>query len=60
MTLFKYFEEYDGVMTIINVTLSAMKFWKNKESCQKWTQWVEELNTFTNLPLFFSSFIRRD
>lgn len=60
MGIFKYFEQYNGVMTIINVTLSSMKFWKNKESCEKWTQWVEELNTFTNLPLFFSSFIRRD
>lgn len=60
MGIFRSFESDNGVMTIINVTLSTMKFWKNDESNKKWTQWVEELKTFTNLPLFFSSFIRKD
>ena len=40
------------------MTLDSLKFWKTKALAEKWTLWMQELEYFTQLPMFFQLFIK--
>ena len=54
MAIFEFFEKCGGVNKIIEVILKSLTLWKNKEKAKLWFTWVNELNSFSNLPHFFS------
>lgn len=47
-----------GVQRLIEVLLKCLTQWKNKDRSQKWFMWVKELASFSELPSFFSLFIK--
>jgi ubiquitin-activating enzyme E1 len=58
MSFFKQFESKGGVTKIINVSLSSLKLWKNKQMAEHWKMWLEELYSFSQIPLFFQMFLK--
>ena len=58
MGVFQQFENLGGVQKLISVTLSSLKLWSGKELAQKWTLWLQELESFSAIPLFFRLFIK--
>jgi|LauGreDrversion4_2_1035121.scaffolds.fasta_scaffold1235942_1 hypothetical protein len=53
MGLFEQFEDQGGVKAIIQVTLSSLKLWKADEQAKSWELWLRELESFSEIPLFF-------
>lgn len=53
MGLFEEFESQGGVKQIISVTLASLKLWKAEESAKSWELWLKELESFSEIPLFF-------
>ena len=53
MGLFEAFETKGGVKQIISVTLQSMKLWKAEEQAKSWELWLKELESFSEIPLFF-------
>ena len=58
MGLFEEFESQGGVKQIISVTLSSLKLWKAQESAKSWELWLKELESFSEIPLFFQLFLK--
>lgn len=59
MGIFNSFEREGGVIKLISITQkSVAETWKNKELSLKWGLWLQELESFTKLPLFFQFFIK--
>lgn len=59
MGLFDSFEQEGGVIKLISITQkSVADTWKNRELAEKWGLWLQELEIFTKLPLFFQLFIK--
>jgi len=58
MGVFERFEEQAGVKELISVTHRSLKLWKNKEAAEKWALWLQELESFSTIPLFFKFFIK--
>lgn len=59
MGIFDSFEQEGGVNKLIFITQrSVAETWKNKELSEKWGLWLQELESFTKLPLFFQLFIK--
>ena len=58
MGVFEHFEEQGGVKELISVTHRSLKLWKNMEAAAKWELWLQELESFSSIPLFFRFFIK--
>lgn len=58
MGLFESFEAQGGVKQIISVTLSSLGLWKQQEQSQSWSLWLRELESFSEIPLFFQLFLK--
>ena len=58
MGVFERFEELGGVKELISVTLKSLKLWKNVDAANKWTLWLQEIESFSSIPLFFRLFIK--
>jgi len=59
MGIFNSFEKERGVIELISITQKSVKeTWKNKDLSIKWGLWLQELESFTKLPLFFQFFIK--
>eukprot|EP00347_Sterkiella_histriomuscorum_P017580 403348792 len=58
MGLFEQFETQGGVKLIISVTLQSMKLWKSEEQSKSWELWLKELESFSEIPLFFQLFLK--
>jgi hypothetical protein len=50
---FDQFEEQGGVSKFISVTLTTLKLWKNEKLAEKWAAWLKELQSFSEIPLYF-------
>lgn len=58
MGLFEQFENLGGVKHIISVTLQSLKLWKAEEQASSWELWLKELESFSEIPLFFQLFLK--
>jgi len=59
MGIFDSFEKEGGVTKLISITQKSVEeTWKNRELAEKWGLWLQELESFTKLPLFFQLFIK--
>ena len=58
MGVFERFEELGGVKELISVTHKSLKLWKNTDAAAKWALWLQELESFSSIPLFFRLFIK--
>ncbi len=58
MGVFERFEELGGVKELISVTHKSLKLWKNTDTAAKWALWLQELESFSAIPLFFRLFIK--
>mmetsp|Transcript_9034 Transcript_9034/g.8497 ORF Transcript_9034/g.8497 Transcript_9034/m.8497 type:complete len:82 (-) Transcript_9034:654-899(-) len=58
MGLFESFEEQEGVKQIISVALASLKLWKQTALSESWSLWLKELESFSELPLFFQLFLK--
>ena len=58
MGLFEQFEDQGGVKAIIQVTLQSLKLWKADEQAKSWELWLKELESFSEIPLFFQLFLK--
>jgi hypothetical protein len=52
----KNFEEKRGIYDLINVALAVVKTYKAATQKSRWTLWLEEIKSFSNLPQFFNYF----
>ena len=53
MSFYDQFESKGGVAKIIRVAQESLKLWKKKELAESWDLWLKELDSFSNIPLFF-------
>ena len=58
MSFFAQFESKGGVAKIIRVAQESLKLWKKKELAESWDLWLKELDSFSNIPLFFQMFLK--
>lgn len=58
MGLFEKFEDQGGVKAIIQVTIQSLKLWKAEEQAKSWELWLRELESFSEIPLFFQLFLK--
>jgi len=58
MGLFEEFENEGGVNAIISVTQKSMKLWKSADQSKSWEMWLNELESFSEIPLFFQLFLK--
>ena len=54
--LLKLFEAKGGVFDLILAAQSAVKVYKNDKMKEMWGLWLAELEAFSQLPEFFSTF----
>ena len=40
------------------MTLASLKLWKAEEQSQSWELWLKELESFSEIPLFFQLFLK--
>jgi hypothetical protein len=40
------------------VTLQSLKLWKAEEQAKSWELWLKELESFSEIPLFFQLFLK--
>jgi hypothetical protein len=59
MSLFSQFQLKGGVSKIISVTLASLKLWKAQALADSWSLWLEELDSFSKIPLFFQLFLQQ-
>jgi hypothetical protein len=58
MSFFSKFEGKGGVAKIIAVTLASLALWKATPLADSWAVWLRELETFSQIPLFFQLFLK--
>lgn len=58
MSFFAQFEAKGGVAKIIAVTLASLKLWKSAPLAASWSMWLQELHSFSQIPLFFQLFLK--
>jgi len=46
----KNFEEKRGIYDLINVAIAVVKTFKNKKWKERWTLWLQEIKSFSELP----------
>lgn len=58
MSFFGQFEAKGGVAKIISVTLASLALWKSAPLAASWRTWLQDLRTFSQIPLFFQLFLK--
>jgi hypothetical protein len=58
MSFFAQFEAKGGVAKIISVTLASLSLWKSGALAASWSMWLQELHSFSQIPLFFQLFLK--
>lgn len=58
MSFFAQFEAKGGVAKIISVTLSSLELWESSALAESWSMWLQELHSFSQIPLFFQLFLK--
>jgi hypothetical protein len=58
MSFFAQFEAKGGVAKIISVTLASLSLWKSSTLAASWSMWLQELHSFSQIPLFFQLFLK--
>lgn len=58
MGVFERFEDQGGVRAIIQATLASLRLWKGEEHAKTWELWLKELESFSEIPLFFQLFLK--
>lgn len=58
LPIFIAFEELDGMKTIIDVIKSSIKYWNKEKSRGFWSNWILDVNKFSELPSFFVNLIK--
>lgn len=56
--ILKYFEENNGITSMIKVLKKSIEGWKNVARKEKWSQYVVELEKFSNFPHFFGMYLK--
>jgi ribonuclease BN (tRNA processing enzyme) len=52
------FESQGGVKQFIAVTLASLTWWKDQAIAESWRLWLKEIDSFSEIPLFFQSFLK--
>lgn len=55
---FDQFESQGGVKQFIAVTLASLTWWKDQAIAESWRLWLKEIDSFSEIPLFFQSFLK--
>ena len=55
---FDQFEKQGGVKTLIKGTLSSLQEWKNQKVADTWKLWLQEVQSFAEIPSFFKAFFK--
>lgn len=55
---FNQFESQGGVRQFIAVTLASLTWWKDQTIAETWRLWLKEIDSFSEIPLFFQSFLK--
>jgi len=58
MSIFDTFERNGGVERILELALKSLIKWKDKDKSKRWFTWVQELSSFSSLPIFFGLFMK--
>jgi hypothetical protein len=58
MSFFSQFEAKGGVAKIISVTLASLALWKSSALADSWGTWLQDLSSFSQIPLFFQLFLK--
>lgn len=58
MSFFSQFEAKGGVAKIISVTLASLTLWKTTSMAESWGTWLQDLSSFSKIPLFFQLFLK--
>jgi len=58
MSIFDTFERNGGVERILELALKSLIKWKDKDRSKRWFTWVQELSSFSSLPIFFGLFMK--
>jgi hypothetical protein len=58
LPVFESFESLDGIRKIVGVLKNSIQLWKTKDAVEKWIKWIEEVESFSELPSFFATLIR--
>jgi hypothetical protein len=53
MSFYNHFEKKGGVAKIIKVAMESMALWKNKKLADSWGMWLKELESFSQVDMFF-------
>lgn len=55
---FDQFEQQGGVKTLIKGTLSSIQEWNDQKSADSWKLWLQEVQSFAEIPSFFKAFFK--
>lgn len=55
---FDQFESQGGVKQFIAVTLASLTWWKDQTIAESWRLWLKEIDSFSEIPLFFQIFLK--
>ncbi|CAD8078852.1 unnamed protein product [Paramecium sonneborni] len=58
LTIFPMFEELNGVNAMLSVIREGIGQWKNQQRANAWLQFLNELQSFCQLPNFFNLFMK--
>ncbi|CAK71945.1 unnamed protein product (macronuclear) [Paramecium tetraurelia] len=58
LTIFPLFEEMNGVNAMLSVIREGIGLWKNQQRANAWLQFLNELQSFCQLPNFFNLFMK--
>jgi hypothetical protein len=55
---FDQFEKRGGVKTLIARTLQSLSEWKDQKAAEQWKLWLQEVQSFAEIPSFFKAFFK--
>ena len=55
---FDQFEKNGGVKRFISVALASLQFWQDKKLAESWGLWLKELDSFSQIPLYFQQALK--
>ena len=55
---FEVFEAQGGVQSFIGVALTSLTYWKDQTAAESWRLWLKEIDSFSQIPLFFQIFLK--
>ncbi len=54
--ILKKFVEKGGIFDLIKAAKAAVKIYRNEKLSEMWTLWLNEIESFSQLPNFFTTF----